>query len=238
MYSLNSPEVDAEFVKLSLRRSNLHLYPVRKSLLDALRSALPAFKGTVLDIGCGYQPYRKIIEGQAGVEKYVGLDIPNPFYPAPDVSWDGKRMPFESGSADTALLMEVLEHCAEPAPLLTETRRVLKPGGLVYFTVPFIFPLHLMPDDYHRYTPASLERLLSCAGFSDIVIRPLGGWDAALAQMLGLWAALRPMTPGKRRLAAFFVLPFIRFLLKKDLLPRKLQENTMFSGLWGTARSR
>ena len=96
-------------------------------------------------------------------------------------------MPFENNQFDSAFGTEVLEHCPYPKAILKEVNRVLKPGGIFFFTVPFIWPLHEVPHDEFRYTPFSLKRLLEESGFEKIELEATGGWHASLAQMLGLW---------------------------------------------------
>jgi len=74
---------------------------------------------------------------------------------------------------------------------MKEIWRVLKPGGILFFTVPFLWNLHEIPYDEYRYTPFALKRHLTQSGFNEIEIKAMGGWDAALAQMLGLWVRRR-----------------------------------------------
>ena len=50
-----------------------------------------------------------------------------------------------------------------------------------------LWPLHDVPYDECRYTPFAIKRHLRNAGFEQFRLKPLGGWDASLAQMIGLW---------------------------------------------------
>jgi SAM-dependent methyltransferase len=47
----------------------------------------------------------------------------------------GEDLPFASGAFDFVYCNNVIEHCHNPLRLMEETRRVLKPQGLAYFTV-------------------------------------------------------------------------------------------------------
>ena len=127
------------------------------------------FEGELLDIGCGKMPYKKYILEHSRVTNYVGLDIEQALvYDAklkPDHTWDGKIMPFENESFNCTFGTEVLEHCPEPEIVLKEVHRVLKPNGIFFFTVPFLWNLHEVPHDEYRYTPFSLERHLKNSGF-------------------------------------------------------------------------
>jgi SAM-dependent methyltransferase len=144
-------------------------------------------------------------------------------------------MPFANGSMDCAVATEVLEHLARPEVLLDEIWRVLRPNGVFFFTTPFLWPLHDVPYDEYRYTPYALERHLRNCGFEQIELRALGGWDASLAQMMGLWVRRRPMSRIGRFLLSRAFLPLFRILLRLDRLPAKFQFNTMMIGVCGIA---
>lgn len=179
------------FVYPKIKAGNLDTFWIRKSIFDALEKNLPKFKGRLLDVGCGEMPYRDFIEKQSEISEYVGLDIDTalPYHSdvKPDARWDGDAMPFDDNSFETAIGTELLEHCPDPGCTLREIRRVLKPGGIFFFTVPFLWPLHESPNDQYRYTPFALEKLMQNAGFKKIEISAGGGWHASLAQMLGLF---------------------------------------------------
>ena len=83
-----------------------------------------------LNIGCG----SKIMDG------FVNVDAAsNHSHIQPDVACDiTKALPFDTGSVDEAHAYHVLEHFIpyEVATILTEWKRVLKPGGLLVIEVP------------------------------------------------------------------------------------------------------
>ncbi|MEA3487103.1 MAG: glycosyltransferase [Thermodesulfobacteriota bacterium] len=195
-------------------------YIIRSGIKKSLHQHLSLFNGTLLDVGCGQMPYRKfILETNPCIEKYIGLDFSAGRYAdlqQPDITWDGKIIPLEDFCIDCAMATEVLEHCPEPLPVLKEIRRVLKPDGVFFFTTPFLWPLHDTPHDHYRYTPYSLERLLSEAGFEDIQIRSLGGWDASLAQMIGLWLKRAPMNNDRRKQMTRDLFPLYKHLAEQD----------------------
>jgi len=218
-------------------RDRLFDYRLRRDILDALTAQLPNFCGTLLDVGCGRMPYRSLLTSPPSrVERYVGLDIEGSRHGQNDIEFDGKTIPLEKDSIDTAMATEVLEHCPEPALLLREIRRVLKPGGLFFFTVPFFWPLHEAPHDFFRYTPYAMRHLLEQAGFYEIDLRAHAGWDASLAQMLGLWLQYRGMRPWKRRALSGLCKPLVILLNRLDDRPAGPGESVMLTGLSGTAR--
>src|SRR5665647_1043713 len=130
------------FINISFTKDNLDRYVIRTSIINAINSSLPSFKGDLLDIGCGKMPYKNYLLKNSAITNYVGLNIENALqYDAavkPDFTWDGTSMPFGEAQFDTAFGTEVLEHCPRPEVILKEVNRVLKPGGVFFFTVPFL----------------------------------------------------------------------------------------------------
>ena len=59
-----------------------------------------------------------------------------------DLHTDIEQIPFDDGSLDAILCIEVLEHVANPFKALDEIYRVLKSGGKVFFTTPFLLGYH------------------------------------------------------------------------------------------------
>lgn len=225
-----------DFINPRCSRATLDIFVVRRAIVEFLCSQLRDFSGVVLDIGCGYMPYKSLVLAPPSrAQRYVGLDLKDNIYQKPDLEWDGRNIPLQDGSVDCALATEVLEHCANPDLVIREAHRVLKPGGLLFFTAPFLWPLHDVPHDEYRYTPFALERHLRNSGFGQIKVKALGGWDASLAQMIGLWVRRRRMSSRKRAILSTLALPFVRYLAGRDLPPQTFDEDLMITGVAGTA---
>jgi SAM-dependent methyltransferase len=222
------------------RPSTLDSFGNRRLILAALRATLPQFSGVVLDVGCGHKPYRSLLLSPASrASDYMGLDLPSNPYGAPDLGWDGRKIPLAAAAVDSVLLTEVLEHCPNPLEVLMEISRVLKPGGFLFLTVPFIWPIHTVPHDEYRYTPFALRRLLDEAGFPGAKIEATGGRHAVLALTLGLWVRRRPLTSrvdvAVRAILSIVLWPVIWLLLKLDKRPDQFEESTMLVGLSASA---
>jgi len=78
---------------------------------------------------------------------------------------------------DYVILSEVLEHFHNPATAIRNCRRLLKKGGILLITTPFVFPIHERPVDYYRYTKFGLMHLLS--EFDDVEIQERNTWVEA-----------------------------------------------------------
>ncbi len=225
------------FIEIPLTGENLDRYYHRTSILQSIQRAMPHFHGKLLDAGCGKMPYKEFILQHSKVKQYVGLDIESAIVydenVRPDFYWDGKKMPFEEQSFDGVFATEVLEHVPDPSLFLQEVTRVLHNKGFLFFTIPFLWPLHETPHDEYRYTPYAMERLLKEAGFTKVQIDPLGGWHASMAQIMGLWLRRSPMSVHKRKILTQLFFPFYKYLLKKD--QKIVGEGQMITGISGIA---
>lgn len=215
-----------KFLKPIISAESCDLYIIRNAIKEKIYKSLPLFSGKLLDVGCGQMPYKEfILKLNPKISKYIGIDFAHGKYATlkqPDITWDGKNIPLEDNSIDCAMATEVLEHCPNPLATLKEIRRVLGPDGIFFFTVPFLWPLHDAPHDHYRYTPFSLRYLLSEAGFEDIEINALGGWNASLAQMIGLWLKRAPMHDEMRLQMTNQLFPLYQQLIKID---NNIQQN-------------
>ncbi len=157
----------------------------RRSILEFVeRSAasLPP-KARLLDIGSGEAPYRELFDHV----DYVSHDWEHSIHPGArgaDLVGSAEALPVEAEAFDAALLTQVLEHVPDPAAVLAEVRRVLKPGGSLFMTAPLNWELHEMPYDFYRYTSEGLKHLLADAGFVDVVVDARNDCFTTLAQLM------------------------------------------------------
>lgn len=143
-------------------------YYSRQAIYQTVKKFAPEITGQVLDIGCGSQPYRQLFP----VEKYIGIDTANSGHDHGgemiDLEYDGQTLPLPDQSFDAVVCFEVLEHVFNPAKFLTEINRVLRPGGKVLITVPFVWLEHEQPYDFARYSSFGLRDLFTKHGFKVI----------------------------------------------------------------------
>jgi SAM-dependent methyltransferase len=166
-------------------------------LIASIREVAPRAHGRLLDVGCGDRRFEGIFKPH--VESYVGIEHETVFASTdastratrPDFLYDGKKLPFEAATFDTVVCMEVLEHTPEPAALVAEMARVLRPGGVVILTAPFAFRLHEEPYDYFRFSPHGLASIMGKAGLRIDAIRPHGGVFGVVGHKLNSYLAFR-----------------------------------------------
>lgn len=135
--------------------------------------------GRTIDLGCGFMPFKEYLTER--VTAYHTLDL-DPQSPEVTFIGDIQEMPMiPTNSYDSAICLEVLEHIPYPLKAIREIYRILKPGGIFLFSVPYLCRIHDQPHDYFRFTIYGLHKILSESQFSVIEIRPRGG----IASFLG-----------------------------------------------------
>jgi len=137
------------------QRLDRWLYPSYSDHWDdwAFRDAILARvqpSDTILDMGAGAGIVEAMRMGGRGGRKAArvcGIDpdervLENPFLDEAKVAW-GESIPYGDETFDLVYSCNVLEHLREPAAVLREVRRVLRPGGMF---------LGKTPNRYH-YVP-------------------------------------------------------------------------------------
>ncbi len=122
--------------------------PAASARVAALRPAITMAGRDVADVGCGLGD-KTVAAAAAGARDVVGIDLdPEKLVRARTMARHASvggtrfavgsavRLPLADDSRDVVLLLETIEHVAEPAAVLAECRRVLRPGGRIVVTFP------------------------------------------------------------------------------------------------------
>ncbi|MBX7167447.1 MAG: class I SAM-dependent methyltransferase [Pirellulales bacterium] len=181
---------------------------------------------TLLDVGCATGAFlltarqRFDVEGvelgadTAEVARKQGLQVTTGRLQ--DVSGEGRF--------DVITMLQLIEHITDPAELLTEARRLLRPGGIVYLDTPNVDSasfrlfgnLHTHVSSFGHvslFTKAGLARLAERVGLKQIAHAHCGGIDIQLHDLL-----TSRFTPGRFRHRMALYSP--RFYHASDLLDR------------------
>lgn len=93
-----------------------------------------------------------------GAERGVGVDPLAQSYAELFPAWQrrvttvaafGESLPFAESSFDVVLCDNVVDHAESPGAILAELARVLKPSGLLYFTVNIHHPIYALASSIH-----------------------------------------------------------------------------------------
>jgi len=159
---------------------------IRRGLYRAVKGFRGYMHGRMLDFGCGSKPYRELFD----VVTYIGTDIAVSGHDHSnediDVYYDGKTLPFGENEFDSVFSSEVFEHVFNLDEILDELRRVLKPGGKMLITLPFVWDEHEIPYDFARYTSFGITHILQQKGFHVLEQRKTTHYVETVFQM---WAA-------------------------------------------------
>ncbi|MFL6248235.1 MAG: class I SAM-dependent methyltransferase [Thermoanaerobaculia bacterium] len=175
--------------------------PVRfQSLEQELQPVAHYLSGRMLNAGSGSRDITEFVR-RSGVTELTSYDISSD---DPTVILGPiESMPFDDASFDSALCNAVLEHIIDPERAMAELARVVRKGGHIIATVPFLQPYHACPGDYRRYTADGLAQLGRNAGLEVLELLPAH----SIAQTLGwiLWEYAREKGGFLRKSAAWII---------------------------------
>ncbi len=158
-------------------------YFARKGLLTHIQELAKYVQGKTLDVGCGRKPYQQLFNSS----EYIGLEIDTPLNrqnEKVDYFYDGTTFPFIDGEFDSIVINQVLEHVFNPEVFLKEVKRVMKDGGVLLLTAPFVWDEHLQPYDFARYSSFGMKWLLENNGFEIVELRKTGADLSVIFQLL------------------------------------------------------
>lgn len=172
-------------------------YLARKPIEKAMQEFAKKFDKNqkVLDVGCGYRPYKKFFDCQ-----YIGLDPVKEV--EPDMVANAWEVPCENSEFDGIILNQSLEHITETQKTISEIKRILKPNGLCIVTVPQTMKNHGQPIpskkihlsnfdkekipyfniDYYRFTKFGLIALFK--DFDIVYIKETSGYLGTILQLM------------------------------------------------------
>ena len=166
-------------IKKSPRLFSFVYHIVGSSFLGV--SAVKALKdvplgSVVLNLGSGVTKVRSDV---VNIDMYAYENV--------DIVADIANLPFENDSVDAVICEHVLEHVKDVEKVVSEIRRVLKPGGIIYAVTPFVMSFHSSPYDYRRFSEMGLEELFKDFERIDSGMRsgPGAALDYILAEYFG-----------------------------------------------------
>lgn len=148
------------------RHGPVHFQPLEWEL----SLARPFLKGRILNAGCGNRDMTPGFD-DFDITEIVNYDIASDLKGAIIGSLD--KLPFEPAQFDAILCNAVLEHVKSDHDVMREFVRVLKPGGYIVISIPFLQPFHPCPNDFRRYTSEGIRALGVEHGLEVVAVYPV-----------------------------------------------------------------
>lgn len=153
----------------------------------------------IVDIGAGSKKWDNVIP----------LDLYN--YPGIELCAKADKLPLTDNSVDMVISLTAVEHMIGVNDVFPEMERVLKPGGIMFITAPFLYPYHPEPFDLRRWTPSGIEDSLNnCSGIETGSVRgPFAGLYVILSSFFAWLFSFKnyPLYLGLHRLFRWLLLP-------------------------------
>jgi SAM-dependent methyltransferase/uncharacterized protein YbaR (Trm112 family) len=168
----------------------------------------------VLNLGSGHGLFDGRVSSRLAM---INLDVQ--LGSRADLLADGHYLPFRDESLDAVFSNAVLEHVARPWIVCDEIRRVIRPGGRVFVSVPFLNIIH-DTHDYFRFSDKALEVLF--AGFEKVAAGVSAGGGSFIGPFLVEYAlcfvpGTIPKRVGRRVLSiAASPLKYLDFLIRRS----------------------
>lgn len=183
----------------------------RRRLLDKLQNKYSfLYKGIVLDIGG--RDRGKFKKPKERVKKWIFADIESRHNP--DVVLDVADMNnFPNSSIDCINAIELFEHVEKIEKGLEECYRVLKDNGVMFISVPFLYPIHADPYDFQRWTIHKWRTTLKEKGFIMEKEEIMGNFLFIFSEYIKYFIKELPKV---LKWPAYLVFPFLDFLVYLD----------------------
>jgi len=151
---------------------------------DLIREHLAALPPEALVVNVGCARVRRFEDECPG--RYLATDLR--VLDTVDFASDATRLPLADDSVDVLITLEMLEHVPDPAAVVRELGRVLKPGGTLLLSVPSAVPRH-DHYDYWRFTAQGLQALCETS-FADGTVEVFGGTFETLGYLAAYYVSL------------------------------------------------
>lgn len=176
---------------------------IREDTIGQVRQLRFVPDGRLLDIGCGSGEWLLLMKARGW--RVEGLDLDG----AAVANANSQGLSVHCGTVhdrsypeahfDAVTLNQVIEHVPDPVAVLSECRRILKPGGHLILYTPNsrslghrVFGRHWRglepPRHLHLFGPRSMQHAFSTAGFHKLQVRTINSTFVWLESIRTRWA--------------------------------------------------
>lgn len=174
-------------MKAALRSAYRHYwFYVSPTKLVIRRTIRKFFEGRpphdrLLELGGGTSMMRTTLQRSCRARCFVSSDIEAT--EVTDVVCDAQRLPFPKATFDVLVAFELMEHIPDTSRFLEEASRVIKGGGHIVVSVPFLFGVH-DHHDFYRFTTQGLEQVFARHGLRVVAMERSGGIFFTIVMLL------------------------------------------------------
>lgn len=187
--------------------------PHRNRLERYLRRVLPLLEGPILDIGSGNRRYDYLMKETPTAIDTIENKEKKVLY------GNATKLSFPGDSFQSVVCIEVLEYIDKPQEALDEMYRVMKKGGVLVLSVPFLFRVH---GDRFRFTPLQLRDMFF--RFEIVSFNTVGGWYTTILTIV--WNKIKRITFAPFRYFLLLVITPLLFCTRK----RSIEDEQYASG--------
>ena len=201
----------------------------RKNIDKLLTEFCSGDLGDILFVGAG-GALEENIRGKL-YKSFVSIDVDPKRNP--DIVMSVTELNFPPKTFDTVFLLEVLEHIPDFFDVPDSISQVIKPGGLVIISTPFILGEHDLPHDYYRITVNGVKYLFR--NYEQIFSTKRTGYSWAILTIISRLIVSRSYAIKFIGLAInVLLLPLMPFSILID----KMLPDTLYTGSFSVFKSK
>jgi SAM-dependent methyltransferase len=175
---------------------------------------------SVLDFGCGEQPFRKLFNDLSC--EYMSYDLQQNESSSVTFLMTSE---IPENHFDLVIVSDVLEHCWNLNDTLQTIFKTLKVGGYVIVSMPFLYREHEIPNDYWRLTSYNQMQLFDKFGKVEEFIKVGSPLDVAQTSLNEGLSAVS----FTGRIMKYIAIKFLNFMKKNNLY--EYSTDTYFSSI-------
>lgn len=133
-----------------------------------LKKFLSSVEGPILEIGSKDYGNTSSFRDVYTQNEYVGIDMEEGKNVDHVVDLVAGIGPLKEDYFGLAICCSVLEHVTKPWVMAENISRLMRPGGVLYMSVPWVWRYHPYPDDYYRFSFKGVMQLFPDFDWKDI----------------------------------------------------------------------